>query len=58
MRYANNDLGDKIEPQNSGQRAICPGCKFEVTGKNYQNKNNHWAHLNSDYDKWYEPTSE
>lgn len=41
MRYALNENNDKIEPEYSGQRALCPGCKKEVTGKIYSNKKNH-----------------
>lgn len=58
MRYALNENNDKIEPQYSGQRALCPGCKKEVTGKIYSNKKNHWAHLKRDCDNWYEPLSD
>lgn len=58
MRYALDLNGNKIETEFSGQRAICPGCQGEVTGKIYRNKKNHWAHLRSDCDSWYEPMSE
>jgi len=58
MRYALDLNDDKIEVGFSGQRAVCPGCKTEVTGKIYKEKKNHWAHLNSDCDYWYEPISE
>lgn len=59
MRYAlSKKNGNKIEPQFSGQRALCPGCKKEVTGKIYSARENHWAHLKSDCDNWYEPTSD
>lgn len=58
MRYALNENNDKIEPHYSGQRALCPGCKKEVTGKIYSNKKDHWAHLKRDCDNWYEPLSD
>jgi len=58
MRYALNENNDKIEPEYSGQRALCPGCKKEVTGKIYNNRKNHWAHLKRDCDNWYEPISD
>lgn len=58
MRYALNESNNKIEPNYSGQRASCPSCKNEVTGKIYKNKKNHWAHLKKDCDNWFEPTSD
>jgi competence CoiA-like predicted nuclease len=58
MRYALNESHQKIEVAYSGQRALCPGCNKEVTGKIYKSKKNHWAHLNADCDNWYEPLSE
>lgn len=58
MRYALNENNEKIEPKYSGQRALCPGCKTEVTGKIYSERKNHWAHLKTDCDNWYEPISD
>lgn len=58
MRYALDENDNKIETKYSGQRAKCPGCKKEVTGKIYSKKKNHWAHLKSDCDNWYEPMSD
>jgi competence protein CoiA len=58
MRYALDENNEKIEPKYSGQRALCPGCKTEVTGKIYSERKNHWAHLNTDCDNWYEPISD
>ena len=58
MRYALNKDNEKIEVKLSGQRALCPGCMKEVTGKVYSKKKNHWAHLKADCDKWYEPLSD
>lgn len=58
MRYALDENENKIEVKYSGQRAVCHGCKNEVTGKIYKEKKNHWAHLNSDCDDWYEPISD
>ncbi len=58
MRYALDENHNKIEANNSRQRAKCPGCKKEVTGKIYIEKRNHWAHLSRDCDDWYEPISD
>lgn len=58
MRFALNENKEKIQPEYSGQRALCPGCKKEVTGKIYSNKKNHWAHISRDCDSWYEPISD
>lgn len=58
MRYALNEENEKIEAKYSGQRALCPGCKTEVTGKIYSERKNHWAHLKIDCDNWYESISD
>lgn len=58
MRYALDEKENKIEVEFSGQRALCPGCKKEVTGKIYKYKKDHWAHLKRDCDNWYEPLSD
>lgn len=48
--------GARIQPQESGQRAICPGCRAEVLGKCGTINVHHWAHLTSeDCDQWSEP---
>lgn len=58
MRYALDENKHKIEVSHSGQRAVCPGCATEVTGKIYSDKKDHWAHLKKDCDSWYEPISD
>ncbi len=58
MKYAIDNIGSRIVPLYTGQRAVCPNCNTEVTGKIYKHRINHWAHLKKDCDNWHEPKSD
>ena len=56
MRFANNEYGEKIEVQFSGQKAVCKCCNSEVMGRFGKIRPKHWYHKSTDdCDSWYEP---
>lgn len=59
MRYALNQLRERIEVEYSGQKAWCGICCSEVIGRKGEIREKHWAHSKKkDCDNWWEPITE